>query len=156
MHIPSLLLTALCTQSVLSMGFSLAKIRQRDRESRRGTTLSKRDDTDPTLLYPEYNLTVPIDHFPHDSQYYPSTNGTFNLRYWFDASYYKRGGPVFVLCGGETDATGRLTYLQKGIVHQVIKATGGIGVILEHRYYGESQPFDDLSLHHLRFLTTDQ
>lgn len=33
---------------------------------------------------------------------------------------------------------------------------GGIGVILEHRYYGTSVPVDDLSTENLRFLTTEQ
>ena len=80
----------------------------------------------------------------------------FNLRYWFDASYYKVGGPVIVLQSGETDATGRLVYLQKGLLHQLIEATHGIGVVLEHRYYGNSWPTPDLSTENLRFLTTDQ
>lgn len=81
---------------------------------------------------------------------------TFNLRYWFDASYYKPGGPVFVLLGGETFGDDRLPFLQKGIVHQVIEATGGLGVIMEHRYYGESFPFPNVSLENLRFLSTEQ
>jgi hypothetical protein len=36
------------------------------------------------------------------------------------------------------------------------EATGGIGVILEHRYYGNSWPVPDLSIANMRFLTTDQ
>jgi hypothetical protein len=35
-------------------------------------------------------------------------------------------------------------------------ATHGIGVVLEHRYYGTSMPTPDLSTENLRFLTTDQ
>lgn len=61
-----------------------------------------------------------------------------------------------MLQGGETSIEGRLPYLQKGIVAQLAQATGGIGVILEHRYYGTSFPTDDLSTENLRFLTTDQ
>lgn len=80
----------------------------------------------------------------------------FNLRYYFDASHYKQGGPVIVLQGGETSAAGRLPYLQKGIVAQLAEATGGIGVILEHRYYGTSFPTANLSTESLRFLTTEQ
>jgi hypothetical protein len=52
--------------------------------------------------------------------------------------------------------TGRLPYLQKGIVYQLAKATGGMGVILEHRYYGTSFPVDNLETESLRFLTTQQ
>ncbi|KAI6779948.1 serine protease-like protein [Emericellopsis cladophorae] len=106
--------------------------------------------------YPEYNLSVPIDHFHNDSRYEPHSDGTFNLRYWFDAQYYKPGGPVFVLGAGETSGEGRLPFLQKGIVHQVAKATNGIGIILEHRYYGSSVPTPDFETESLRFLTTEQ
>lgn len=107
-------------------------------------------------LYPEYNLSTPIDHFHNDSSYEPHTNGTFNQRYWFDAQYYKPGGPVIVLAGGETSGSDRLPFLQKGIVYQLAKATNGLGVILEHRYYGKSIPVPDFSTENLRFLTTDQ
>jgi hypothetical protein len=41
-------------------------------------------------------------------------------------------------------------------LHQLIKETHGIGVILEHRYYGESMPKEDLSVDSLRFLDTQQ
>ncbi|RWA14960.1 hypothetical protein EKO27_g158 [Xylaria grammica] len=117
--------------------------------------LSARED-DLAALYPEYNLSTPIDHFHNDSIYEPHSDDKFNLRYWFDAQYYKPGGPVIVLAGGETDGAGRLPFLQKGIVYQLAKATNGVGVILEHRYYGSSIPTKDFSTESLRFLTTDQ
>lgn len=116
----------------------------------------KREDTDPALLYPAYNLSVPIDHFHNDTIYEPHSNGTFNLRYWFDATYYKDGGPVIILQSGETSGVGRLVFLQKGLLHDLAVATNGIGVVLEHRYYGTSMPTSDLSTENLRFLTTDQ
>lgn len=117
--------------------------------------LSKRD-VDPSTLYPAHNLSVPVDHFHNESMYEPHSSGTFNLRYFFDATYYKAGGPVIVLESGEDTATDRLPYLQKGIIHQLAEATGGIAVVLEHRYYGTSFPTPDLSTENLRFLTTQQ
>ncbi|EGO52058.1 hypothetical protein NEUTE1DRAFT_118619 [Neurospora tetrasperma FGSC 2508] len=114
------------------------------------------ESTDPTLLYPARTIKVPVDHFHNDTKYEPHTNDTFDLRYWFDATYYKKGGPVIVLAAGETSGVGRLQFLQKGIVYQLAKATGGVGVILEHRYYGKSLPTSDFSTKNLRFLTTDQ
>ncbi|KAI4139518.1 MAG: hypothetical protein L6R39_006254, partial [Caloplaca ligustica] len=116
----------------------------------------RRRDVDPSTLYPEHNISVPIDYFRNETKYEPHSNGTFPLRYWFDASYYKDGGPVIVLQSGETDGTGRLPFLQKGILHQLAQATNGIGVVLEHRYYGTSFPTPDLSTPNLRFLTTEQ
>lgn len=123
--------------------------------------LSKRQsfsgyNVDPSTLYPAYNLSVPIDHFFNESQYEPHSNGYFQLRYWFDATYYKKGGPVIMLEGGEDSGSDRLSYLQKGIVAELAQATNGIGVILEHRFYGTSMPTSDLSTESLRFLTTQQ
>ncbi|KAF2795235.1 hypothetical protein K505DRAFT_302501 [Melanomma pulvis-pyrius CBS 109.77] len=119
-------------------------------------SLAKRADTNPALLYPAYNLSVPVDFFHNETRYEPHSNATFNLRYWIDTSNYKPGGPVFVLLSGETSGVGRLPFLQKGIVAQVTQATGGIGVILEHRYYGTSFPTLDISTENLRFLSTEQ
>ncbi|KAI4169934.1 MAG: hypothetical protein LQ343_005315 [Gyalolechia ehrenbergii] len=116
----------------------------------------ERRDVDPEALYVEHNISVPVDYFHNETKYEPHSNGTFPLRYWFDASYYEDGGPVIVLQSGETDGTGRLPFLQKGIIHQLAQATNGIGVILEHRYYGTSFPTPDLSIENLRFLTTEQ
>ncbi|MCJ1287163.1 hypothetical protein MMC26_006511 [Xylographa opegraphella] len=117
--------------------------------------MTKRD-IDPSLLYPAHNLSVPIDHFHNDSRYEPHSDGMFNLRYFFDASHYRAGGPVIVLASGEDTAVDRLPYLQKGIVAKLAAATNGLGVILEHRYYGTSFPTPDLSTENLRFLTTAQ
>ncbi|KAI1329068.1 serine carboxypeptidase S28-domain-containing protein [Xylariaceae sp. FL0255] len=112
--------------------------------------------SDPAPFYPQYTLSIPVDHFHNDSLYVPHSNDSFENRYWFDATYYKPGGPVIVLMGGEDDGTDRWPFLQKGIVYELAKAHGGLGVILEHRYYGTSIPTKDLSTESLRFLTTDQ
>lgn len=108
------------------------------------------------MLYTEYNFTTPIDHFHNETKYEPHSNGTFPLRYWYDASNYAPGGPVIILQSGETDATGRLVFMQKGILAQMAQSTHGIAVVLEHRYYGTSFPTPDLSTENLRFLTTQQ
>lgn len=114
-------------------------------------------DIDPSLLYPAYNLSTPVDHFHNETAYAPHTNATFGQRYWFDASHYRPGGPVIVLQSGEDSGVDRLPYLQKGILAQLAEATGGVGVVLEHRYYGTSfPPLPDLSAQSLRFLTTEQ
>lgn len=51
---------------------------------------------------------------------------------------------------------GRLPFLQNGILAQLAEGTNGIGVVMEHRYYGESIPTKDFSTKSLRFLTTEQ
>ncbi|KAH7348573.1 putative serine protease K12H4.7 [Rhexocercosporidium sp. MPI-PUGE-AT-0058] len=154
-------LSALCAVlGLVGASFAAAPMRAIEQKLRRTTisnrAIHKREDTDPSLLYPAYNLSVPIDHFHNDSLYEPHSDEKFNLRYWFDATYYKDGGPVIVLQSGETDGVGRLGFLQKGLLHDLAVATNGIGVVLEHRYYGTSFPTQNLSTESLRFLTTDQ
>lgn len=63
---------------------------------------------------------------------------------------------MIVLESGEVGADSRLPFLQKGILQKLAQATKGIGVILEHRYYGTSFPTPNLSTENLRFLTTEQ
>ncbi|TKA44774.1 hypothetical protein B0A54_04725 [Friedmanniomyces endolithicus] len=141
------------TTSLSGERTTIARLRQ-DVEERKWR-LAKRD-TDPALLYLEHNFSTPIDHFHNESMYEPHSNGSYPMRYWFDATYYKPGGPVIILQAGEAPATGRLPILQKGILHQLAIATHGIGVVMEHRYYGTSMPTPDLSTENLRFLTTQQ
>lgn len=123
----AVVLQVLLAQYTTSLGFSLVQLRRQDREHRRGA-FDKRD-TDLEKLYSEHSFSVPIDHFHNDSLYAPHGDEYFDIRYWFDASYYQKGGPVFVVEGGETDASERLPYLQKGIAYEVIKATNGLGVV---------------------------
>jgi len=42
-----------------------------------------------------YILKIPIDHFPKVKK---SSSGTFENRYWVNATYWKPGGPVFRRC----------------------------------------------------------
>ncbi|KAF8625999.1 hypothetical protein AX17_006722 [Amanita inopinata Kibby_2008] len=94
----------------------------------------------------------PLDHFNNE------TTDTFNQRYWFSTRHYKpgSGGPVFVLDGGETSGEDRLPFLDTGIVDILAKNTNGVGVILEHRYYGKSYAVENLTTDSLRFLNNEQ
>ncbi|KAL1736475.1 peptidase S28 [Schizophyllum commune] len=102
--------------------------------------------------FPEQWFEQPLDHFNNE------TGDTFLQRYWFSKRHYTpgAGGPVIVLDGGETSGEGRLPFLDTGIVEILTRATGGVGVILEHRYYGETQPVQNLTTDSLRFLDNDQ
>ena len=50
--------------------------------------------------------------------------------------------------------TGYLT--NRTVNGQIAQAQNGAAIVLEHRYYGLSNPFDDLSDEHLRFHTIQQ
>ncbi|KAI7160358.1 extracelular serine carboxypeptidase [Hortaea werneckii] len=119
------------------------------RQSDNGTSRSE-------IQYPAHTIDMPIDHFPSSTRYEPHTNATFSQRYFYDDSYYKPGGPVFLYIGGETSGEYRFSNLQTGIIQILMEATNGLGVILENRYYGESYPFASSTTDELRFLTTEQ
>ncbi|KAI5459445.1 peptidase S28 [Mariannaea sp. PMI_226] len=103
-----------------------------------------------------HNFSVPVDHFPSVPVYEPHSEDNFSLRYWFDAKHYSEGGPVIILASGETRGEDRLPFLEHGILSMLAEATGGLAVILEHRYYGRSFPVPDLSAENMRFLSTEQ
>lgn len=48
------------------------------------------------------------------------------------------------------------TQLTKSVIQILMKATDGLGVILENRFYGRSFPLANSSTDNLRYLTTDQ
>ncbi|KAH7883989.1 peptidase S28 [Phlebopus sp. FC_14] len=105
----------------------------------------------PNTKFPDQYFTQPIDHFN-------ASHGTFGQRYWVNKRHYVpgSGGPVIVLDGGETSGENRIPFLDTGIVDILAKATGGVGVVLEHRYYGKSMPVSDLSTDNLRWLDNAQ
>lgn len=106
--------------------------------------------------YTAYTFDQLVDHFQDNPKYAPNTNATFTQQYYFDNTYYKPGGPVFLYIGGETSGKSRWGNLQTGIVQILMKATNGLGVILENRYYGDSYPFENSTTDNLRFLTNEQ
>ncbi|KAF9464098.1 serine carboxypeptidase S28-domain-containing protein [Collybia nuda] len=113
---------------------------------------SKLVDQDGSTDFPEQWFQQPLDHFSELSSH------TFQQRYWVNKRHYKPGGggPVIVLDGGETSGEDRIPYLDTGIVEILAKATGGLGVVLEHRYYGESIPVDNFTTDSLRWLSNEQ
>ncbi|KAL6163028.1 hypothetical protein ACJQWK_10624 [Exserohilum turcicum] len=117
---------------------------------------AKRQTPSTAEAYAPHAIDQPIDHFPHSNRYVPHTNDTFKQRYFFDSSYYKPGGPVFLYIGGETSGESRFSNLQTGIIQILMQKFSGLGVILENRYYGESFPYNTSTTDELRFLTTEQ
>lgn len=92
--------------------------------------------------YPAHTFTQALDHFD------PTNNVTFEQRFWVSTKHYKPPSArkpgektvVYVLDAGEADGEGRLPYLDYGILDILASATGGISIVLEHRYYGHSYP----------------
>ncbi|KAF9456269.1 peptidase S28 [Collybia nuda] len=102
---------------------------------------------------------MPIDHFGNSS-----TAATFQNRYWVNATYWEKGGPVFLFDSGEQDAAPLLPYyLQEyhglSATMQLAKRYKGMAILWEHRFYGDSQPFPvnkNTTADQWKFLNTEQ
>lgn len=84
----------------------------------------------------------------------PSNNQVWNQRYFVNADYYKKGGPVFLMIGGEGPASAK--WMVEGQWIEYAKHFGAMCFQLEHRYYGKSHPSPDLSTNKALFLSSEQ
>ena len=99
--------------------------------------------TEKTIIQRYFNQT--IDHQN------PAT-GTFPQRYYLDESFStKTTDPVFFYICGEAACSEGALY---GAIRDYAKKYHAKLVALEHRYYGESLPFNSFSTYNLRYLTT--
>ncbi|CAG2170040.1 unnamed protein product, partial [Oppiella nova] len=83
-------------------------------------------------------------------------NRTFKQIYYTDDSHYKSGGPVFVMIQGEGDASPDWITDSSSFMVKSAQQFNAFLATLEHRYYGESQPFNDTTVEHLKYLSTEQ
>jgi len=102
-----------------------------------------------TLVAGTYNQS--IDHFGQLS------GQTFSQRYWYDSSNASQSddAPVILHICGESQADASDGYYLHDNAIAWAKTLGAHLVYLEHRYYGKSQPFSDLSTDHMQYLTLD-
>lgn len=82
--------------------------------------------------------------------------GTFKQRFWYGTEFWKGpGSPIILVNPGEQSAEGfNKTYTTTQRLSGLFaKETGGAVVIMEHRYWGGSSPFDKLTVKNLQYLT---
>ena len=98
--------------------------------------------------YTTYWFDNKIDHFNDKDE------RTYKQRYWYNNKFFSgkdSQGPVFLYICGEWTCTppDEQQYpMMVGAEH------GALLVSLEHRYYGESQPFEDWSTPNLHYLSS--
>lgn len=66
-------------------------------------------------------------------------------RYFVNETFYKPGGPVFLMIGGEGAANP--AWMQYGTWLTYAEKLGAICLMLEHRFYGKSHPTRYVGLH---------
>lgn len=101
-----------------------------------------------TKLPPEQWFTQTLDHFN------PTDIRTWQQRYFTNASFYKPGGPVFLMIGGEGPANP--IWLVEGAWISYAKRVNAYLLSLEHRFYGKSHPTEDASVGNLIYLSSEQ
>ena len=92
------------------------------------------------------NFTNLIDHFTQGDQ------RTYQQRFWYSTEGFdKKHGPIFVYIWGEYECGVQEDRL---FPYKISREHHGLYFFVEHRYYGTSQPFNDLSTENLRYLTS--
>ncbi|KAL2096293.1 hypothetical protein ACEWY4_008441 [Coilia grayii] len=96
----------------------------------------------------DYWFTQRLDHFNG------ADTRVWKQRYFINDSFYRPGGPVFLMIGGEGPANP--AWMQYGTWLTYAEKLGALCFLLEHRFYGKSHPTEDLSTSNLRFLSSRQ
>ncbi|XP_071951761.1 putative serine protease F56F10.1 [Antedon mediterranea] len=100
------------------------------------------------VLPPEQWFEQKLDHFD------PTDTNTWKQRYFVNDTFFKEGGPVFLMIGGEGKANA--AWMITGTWIEFAKTYNALCLMLEHRFYGDSHPTSDLSVQNLRFLSSEQ
>lgn len=87
----------------------------------------------------------------------PTNPTTWKQRYYVNDEFFKNAngtGPVFLMIGGEGEATER--WMTQGAWIHYAQQFGALCFQLEHRFYGKSHPTEDLSTKNLAYLNSEQ
>ncbi|KAG1770253.1 peptidase S28 [Suillus occidentalis] len=83
--------------------------------------------------------------------------GTFQQRYWMNWEFYEPGGPIILMTPGESNADGYVGYATNDSINGLIaQQQSGAAIIIEHRFFGFSNPYDNLTSQSLALLTIQQ
>ncbi|XP_038049891.1 thymus-specific serine protease-like [Patiria miniata] len=99
-------------------------------------------------LPPDQWLEQKLDHF-NDADL-----RTWQQRYFVNDTFFKPGGPVFLMIGGE--GTANPIWMVEGTWVVMAERLGALCLMLEHRFYGKSHPTPDISVESLSFLNSEQ
>ncbi|KAL0955730.1 hypothetical protein HGRIS_001947 [Hohenbuehelia grisea] len=85
------------------------------------------------------------------------SRGTFKQRYWHTWEFYKPGGPIVLNAPGESNAQGSVGYLtNRTMTGMIAQQENGATILLEHRFFGLSNPLPDLSTESFKLHTIQQ
>uniref|UniRef100_A0A8D8UV26 Serine protease K12H4.7 n=1 Tax=Cacopsylla melanoneura TaxID=428564 RepID=A0A8D8UV26_9HEMI len=99
-------------------------------------------------LPPDLWFEQKLDHFNVED------TRTWKQRYFVNSTWFKHGGPVFLMIGGEGEASPK--WMVQGAWLDYAQHHNALAVQVEHRFYGKSRPLPDLSLSSLQYLSSEQ
>ncbi|PRP85970.1 hypothetical protein PROFUN_06092 [Planoprotostelium fungivorum] len=110
----------------------------------------------PSVLQPQA-IDFPVQFFNQTLDHFnPTDSRTFTQRYWVNDKHWSGGdAPIILYINGEGPVSGPPSASDDFVVTLADNLQATI-VTLEHRYYGDSSPFDDLTVENLRYLTVEQ
>lgn len=101
-----------------------------------------------TTLTSEKWITQMVDHF------HIQDTRTWKMRYLENDGYFNGTGPILIMLGGEW--TINPGFLNAGLMHGIGAQHGALMYYTEHRFYGRSRPFENVSTKNLKYLNVDQ
>ncbi|KAG6846633.1 hypothetical protein H0H93_012724, partial [Arthromyces matolae] len=118
------------------------------------------DPSSPVIRPNDGKELAPYDTVNYFDQLIDHNNaslGTFKQRFWHTYEAYQPGGPIILFMPGEFNAESMTGYLTNRTISGMIAAQqNGSVVVLEHRFFGLSNPLPDLSAESLQLLTIQQ
>ncbi|KAK2020698.1 endoprotease [Colletotrichum zoysiae] len=95
------------------------------------------------------------------SQYIDHNNlskGTFSQHFWYNATHWKGpGSPIIFYTPGQNAAATHLSYLTDATLPGLVASQlGGAVILVEHRFFGDSIPFLNLTTENMQYLTLEQ
>ncbi|KAG2049013.1 peptidase S28 [Suillus hirtellus] len=83
--------------------------------------------------------------------------GTFQQRYWMNWEFYEPGGPIILWTPGEDSGDDSMVFATNETINGLIaQQQNGAVIIIEHRFFGYSNPYDNLTSQSLALLTIQQ
>ena len=96
----------------------------------------------------------PIDHFDWSAPLGDADKATFRQRVFTHTAWWRPGGPILFYFGNEDNV--ELYVNHTGFMWEAARPLNAALVFAEHRYYGETLPYEDGTPGCLSFLTTEQ
>lgn len=102
------------------------------------------------LLHPRADVNVPAGYVAQRSEAFRfrtrvdhfdvQNRATFEFNYVSNGEYYRPGGPIFIVVGGNNALNPY--FIENGLFHDIARRQGGWLFSNEHRYYGRSSPVE--------------